>query len=110
MPGIPGSITDKGFTFLRYGQPNDIFTEENEPSAPPYEQRIIKFLFYNPTLAFNDYKLLHSTGRGEMSNPNWESVLYRNTNQEPNDGRDDFTTPNARNGFGRNAKRFFNDL
>ncbi|NNF20543.1 MAG: GWxTD domain-containing protein [Saprospiraceae bacterium] len=105
-----GFETDRGYIFLKYGRPDDNVFVEEEPSAPPYEiwiynyiestqQTNVKFLFYNPSLAGNDFKLLHSTCRGELSNPNWEFELYR-------DAYDNFGS----DGFNKNAKKFFNDF
>ena len=67
-----GFETDRGFIYMKYGQPDDIETREVEPSSPPYEiwvyydfpqtmQSNVKFIFYNPHLAPGDYRLLHST-------------------------------------------------
>lgn len=78
-----GFETDRGRTFLRFGQASDVVHVEDEPGAPPYEiwiyykfpatgQNNVKFLFYNPSLAGEDYILLHSTARGEIQNPKWE--------------------------------------
>ena len=105
-----GFQTDRGFYFLKYGRPDDIVKVEEEPSAPPYEiwiynyvpltqQTNVKFLFYNPSLAGNDFILLHSTCRGEINNPNWEFDLYR----DAFDNYDD-------DSFNKNARRYFNDF
>ena len=71
---------------MKYGQPNDIVTVEDEPHARPtrygsmmtslHGQRNVKFLFYNPNLTPNDFVLLHSTARTERQNPRWEIELY----------------------------------
>ncbi len=82
-----GFETDRGIIYLRYGKPSQIITQKSEPNAPPYEvwfydiieqghQRNIKFLFYMPSLANNDYQLLHSNCRGEKSDPGWIYKLY----------------------------------
>jgi len=114
-----GFESDRGYIFLKYGKPNNIVSVEDEPTAPPYEiwiynyleetkQTDVKFLFYNKTLAANDMQLLHSTVRGEYSNPRWELELYGN---DPNtasinqiDGR------NASPGFNRRAREYFTDF
>ena len=83
-----GFETDRGWIYLKYGRPTNIVTEEQEPSAPPYEiwfydvipataQNNVRFLFYNPNLTTGGYQLLHSTCRGEIQNPEWEAVLYK---------------------------------
>ena len=88
-----GFETDRGYIFLKYGALNDVVAVEDEPSAPPYEiwfynqfpatgQNNVKFLFYNPSLATNGHRLLHSTARGETNNPRWEVELYRNAPNE----------------------------
>lgn len=109
-----GFETDRGYTFLRYGKPDDMISVEDEPSAPPYEiwiyndfprtkQRSVKFLFYNPSLGHNDYVLLHSNAIGEIQNPNWEAELYRDAQTEI------VPDPAGQDGFNRNAVRYFND-
>ncbi len=109
-----GFETDRGYMYLKYGQPDDMISEKNDAMAPPYEiwtyydfpatrQVNVKFIFYNPSLASNDYILLHSTARNERSNPNWEAELYRKAADEIDNG-------NVRDNFNRNASRFFNDF
>ena len=88
-----GFETDRGHVFLKYGNPNDVITVEDEPSAPPYEiwfyntfpathQTNVRFLFYNPSLTKNGHELLHSTATGEVNNARWETELYRDATQE----------------------------
>lgn len=109
-----GFETDRGHIFLKYGKPDDVIEVEDEPSAPPYEiwfyttfpathQNNVRFLFYNPSLAKNAYKLLHSTAIGEIRNDRWEIELYRDATLE---------TPgvNAKEmgeNVHRNARRYF---
>ncbi len=80
-----GFATDRGRVYLQYGPPSSIIEEKNEPNAYPYEiwhyykiadQTDRKFIFYNKTLLNQDYELLNSTMKGEMSNSFWESELY----------------------------------
>ncbi len=81
-----GYQTDRGRVYLEYGAPSEVLSEPSEPSAPPYEvwfytrtldnQSDVKFVFYNPSLANGDFELLHSTARGEITNPNWRRTLY----------------------------------
>ena len=112
-----GFETDRGWTFMKYGKPDDMISIDNEVSAPPYEiwtynkvartnQPNGKFLFFNPSLAAGNYQLLHSTVRGEISNPNWEQELYREANEtgEPNSNDFDATSMN------RNAREYFTDF
>jgi GWxTD domain-containing protein len=113
-----GFETDRGRVFLRYGRPDDVVTVENEANAPPYEvwiyykvarteQTNVKFLFYNPKLVVNGYTLLHSTCRGETSNPRWQHDLYKNIPNElignSVDGRE------VKQGINRRASQIFND-
>jgi len=82
-----GHKTDRGHVYLKYGAPFDIISVDSEPNAPPYQiwyyavlnenQRDVKFVFWNPTLAKEDYVLLHSTARGEFNNPDWKKELYQ---------------------------------
>ena len=114
-----GFETDRGYIFLKYGQPNDIVSVEDEPSAPPYEiwiynelqetkQTNVKFLFYNPTIVTNDYVLLHSTCRGEINNPQWEVKLYQDDRNAQIGNSIEATQ--VQDGFNRNARRYFTDF
>ena len=114
-----GFETDRGYIFLKYGKPDDMIEVEDEPSAPPYQiwlynhleetnQTGVKFLFYNPTLVTNDYTLLHSTCRGEITNPQWEIELYRDDPSSPVGNKVDART--VKDGFNRNARRYFTDF
>jgi GWxTD domain-containing protein len=115
-----GFETDRGRTFLRFGQADDVVHVEDEPGAPPYEiwiyykfpntgQNNVKFLFYNPSLAGDDYIMLHSTARGEIQNPKWERELYkRNSREYTDDNYQDATTVQRNNG--RNARVYFEDF
>jgi GWxTD domain-containing protein len=115
-----GFETDRGRTFLRFGQADDVVHVEDEPGAPPYEiwiyykfpktgQNNVKFLFYNPSLAGDDFIILHSTARGEIKNPKWERELYkRNSREYTDDNYQDATTVQRNNG--RNARVYFEDF
>ncbi len=98
-----GYETDRGRVYLKYGEPNTITDQPFESSSSgltivdgrrdgdmgtvPYQiwhyyqltsdQRDKKFVFANPSLATNDYALIHSNVRGEINNPNWQSDLIR---------------------------------
>jgi len=113
-----GFETDRGYVYMKYGQPSDISRNENEPSAPPYEiwsynqmprtnQNNVRFIFYNPSLAADDFILLHSDVIGERQNPQWELELYRDSPTEhPNDfiGGDQ-----VQDNIGRRARRLLSD-
>ena len=114
-----GFETDRGYMFLKYGQPDDIVSVEDEPSAPPYEiwiynyleetrQNNVKFLFYNPSVVTNDYILLHSTCRGEINNPQWEVKLYDEDADSAIGNSLDRTE--VEDGLNRNARRYFSDF
>jgi GWxTD domain-containing protein len=115
-----GFETDRGYIYLKYGRPDDIFHEENDPAAPPYEiwsynafpatnQTNVRFIFYNPSLAPNDFQLLHSTARGELNNPQWEVQLYRNSPTQI-EGDDPFGATEMQDNFGRQARKRFKDF
>ncbi|MCB0550452.1 MAG: GWxTD domain-containing protein [Phaeodactylibacter sp.] len=114
-----GFETDRGYIYLKYGQPDDIENRDQEPAAPPYEiwtyyefprtnQNNVKFVFYNPSLAPDDYQLLHSTAIGELNNPQWQRELYRNVPNEIQ-GSDYFGGSEVQDNFNRNAGRVFRD-
>ena len=115
-----GFETDRGMIFLRYGRPDDMIAEENDPYAPPYEiwvyydfpvtqQANVKFLFYNPTLASNGHTLLHSTARNEVTNPRWEVVLYENAPDQI-EGDNALEGTRMESGYLRNARRYWEDF
>jgi GWxTD domain-containing protein len=108
-----GFETDRGYIYLKYGKPNDLIKQTSDPTAPPYEiweyyelngQQNVKFVFANPTLAVNDFKMIHSTLRGELSNPNWQRDLYENA---PIKSGNYIDNPQVGDQFGRNAGRIF---
>ncbi len=114
-----GFETDRGRIYIKYGRPDDIHAVESEPSAPPYEiwtyseieatnQKNVKFIFYNPTLVTNGHTLLHSTCRGEVSNPRWKVELYRD---DPNAmrGSNAIDGIDVNDGLNRNGAKLFND-
>ncbi len=88
-----GYDTDRGRIYLKYGPPNTIVDREfdagnnyKDGGAVPYQiwhyynigsQGNCKFVFYNPNLVHNGYKLLHSNVIGEVNNPHWQSYLRR---------------------------------
>ena len=115
-----GFETDRGYIYLKYGRPDDIISEWNDPSAPPYEiwsynefpqtrQSNVRFIFYNPALAGGDFVLLHSTARGELNNPQWEVELYRNAPNEI-EGSNYIDGTEMQDNFGRQARRRFRDF
>ena len=81
---IKGYQTDRGRIYLKYGPPNDIFSEIYDPNAYPYEiwcyyvmgdQKNIQFVFWNKDYVTNNYEVLHSNARGEINDPAWIKKL-----------------------------------
>jgi len=82
----PGYETDRGYIYLRYGEPNTIRKQENEPNSYPYhiwhfykhpKRSDARYIFYSTELSTNDYRLLHSNVIGEVNNPRWQRDLQR---------------------------------
>ena len=82
---FPGYRSDRGYVFLKYGQPDKIMEQPNEPGAYPYEiwhyyvignQRNKKFVFMSKDTSTNDYQLIHSDVIGEINNPRWQLEIY----------------------------------
>ncbi len=116
-----GFESDRGRTYMRFGRPDDLIHVEDDPSAAPYEiwiyynfpatkQQNVKFLFYNPTLAGDDFILLHSNARGEISNPRWEVDLYKRNAPTQIAGDDDFGGTTMQKNVNRNARWYFEDF
>jgi len=114
-----GFETDRGYVYMKYGQPSDIVSDSNDPSAPPYEvwsynefpmtnQGLVKFIFYNPSLSPGNYIMLHSTARGEVNNPGWLREMYRSVPNSDGGAGSGFQDGNG--GVGRNAGRNFSDF
>lgn len=116
--GQKGYDTDRGRVYLQYGPPDSRQKFDNEPSAYPYEmwqynslvdktqihtnpynkQGNKTFVFYNPDLVSNRYKLLHSNARGEIYNTRWEIDLHKRDTQSGN-----FDVEKGQEHFGGNA-------
>ena len=108
-----GFETDRGRVYLQYGSPTNIIVRETSPSEYPYEiwqyNKIGKFsnkrfIFYNPDLVNNAYRLLHSDMLGELKNPGWQQVLSkRNTTN----GNVDDPNSGVKDHFGGDSKDLF---
>ena len=72
-----------------------------------YGQTNVKFLFYNPSKASNDFLLLHSNCFGEVQNPRWEIELYKSVSATQAIGNDPLNSTQVEDNFGRNARRYF---
>jgi len=115
-----GFDSDRGRVLVQYGRPNDIMEVENEPGALPYEiwhyyqlqtvtdvgtQSNVKFVFYNPNIADNEFELLHSNARSEINDPNWEMKIYNSFKEQS--GSHNFDNQNVREHYGRRARDLF---
>lgn len=108
-----GYETDRGRVFLQYGPPNSIITRESSPSEYPYEiwhyykikvYSNKRFVFYNPDLVNNNYRLLHSDMVGEQQNYRWQVMLNkRNSPQNNLDNPQDGVT----NQYGGNSNYYY---
>lgn len=108
-----GYDTERGRVYLQYGQPNSIQQSYNEPSAYPYEiwhyYKIgnftnKRFVFFNPNLASEDFRLLHSDMQGEVFNARWELELHNRSTQSR-----DFDDTRKDDNFGnRSTEQFRN--
>lgn len=110
---MEGFETDRGRVYLKYGQPSSIVVKESSPSEYPYEIWTYnkigiysnrRFVFYNPDLVTNNYRLLHSDMVGELRNPAWQQVLVRRNTI--NGTVDDPNMMNVKH-FGGNSNDFF---
>lgn len=90
---VKGYRTDRGRVYLQYGPPTSIKESPFSSSMHPYEiwnyyyiggESNIKFVFYNPDLVTNDYQLLHSDKKGEISDPAWQKQLMRGHQPDSN--------------------------
>lgn len=108
-----GYETDRGRVYLQYGSPTTIIQKEVSSTEYPYEiwqyNRIGKFsnkrfIFYNPDLVNNAYRLLHSDMIGELKNASWQLVLNkRNTIN----GTTDDPNQNVQQSWGGNSNNNF---
>lgn len=108
-----GFETDRGRVYLQYGSPSQITAKEYTSNEYPYEiwqyNKIgafsnKRFVFYNPDLTNNAYRLLHSDMVGELKNPSWPYML--NKRSTPNGNIDD-PNENVQYGVGRNSNDDF---
>jgi GWxTD domain-containing protein len=113
-----GFECDRGRTYMRFGIPDDIIRVEDDPSAPPYEiwvyykfpstrQSNVKFLFYNASLAGDDFIALHSNARGEINNPRWERELYKRNAGNEFQGDNYHDATQMKDNINRRAREYF---
>lgn len=108
-----GFETDRGRVYLQYGAPSQIIIKENSPTEYPYEiwsfNKIGKFsnkrfVFYNPDLVNNTYRLLHSDMVGELKNPAWPRELAK---RSTTNGNPDDPNQNVMDHWGGNSDDYF---
>lgn len=78
-----GWKTDRGRVFIIYGKPSDIERNPNSSESYPYEiwtyeelEGGAKFIFADFS-GYSNYKLIHSTKRGELNDPNWQNAISK---------------------------------
>lgn len=106
-----GFETDRGRVYLQYGPPNSVIVRENSPSEYPYEiwhyykikmYSNKRFVFYNPDLVNNSYRLLHSDMVGEQQNYRWQLALNKRDEQGIN-----IDDPGQQNSYGQNSNYYY---
>lgn len=110
---LKGYDTDRGRVYLQYGKPDHMTKVDNEPSAYPYEiwqyyklkgQTNRKFVFCNPDLVTNNYRLIHSDAIGELNDPRWNMIIHNRDSQSQ-----DFENLNAPSHYGGSSLDNFNN-
>lgn len=108
-----GYETDRGRIYLKYGPPNTRIQRKNDPGSYPYEiwhyysidvRSDAKFIFFDNDLITNDYELLHSNVRGEVSDFRWQVRLQKRSGLPSN--LDNGTTQDQ---FGNPAQDLFDN-
>jgi GWxTD domain-containing protein len=109
-----GFETDRGRVYLQYGSPTEIITREISNTEYPYEiwryNKIgvfsnKRFIFYNPDLVNNAYRLLHSDMIGELKNASWPLELSKRNTKN---GGVDNPNANVMDKWGQNSINDFN--
>jgi len=84
-----GWKSDRGRVFILYGIPSDVERFPSTESTVPYQiwhydklrgQGDVQFVFGDAE-GFSKYRLLHSTLRGEVSDPQWKGLIFRGSNE-----------------------------
>ncbi|MBN1423070.1 GWxTD domain-containing protein [Candidatus Fermentibacteria bacterium] len=76
----PGWRTDRGRVYIVYGPPKDLDRNVSNPATRDHEiwnyaiEGQGTFIFVDER-GYGDFRLVHSTVRGELSNPEWEVLL-----------------------------------
>lgn len=112
----PGYRTDRGYVFLKYGEPDQIVDQVDEPGAYPYQiwhyytianQHNKKFVFMTKDRSTNDYQLIHSDVVGELNNYRWKLEVYSRIYGEHYDEGIDQT--DYEEGWGKHAGDFYDN-
>lgn len=83
-----GYETDMGYTWLKYGTPDQVEDSKHEPNAVPYiiwqyfhieNQSNVRFVFTNPHLVGTEYFLFYSDARDNRFNTSLSRDLYERT-------------------------------
>ncbi len=87
--GIPGWKSDQGRVYILYGEPDEYERNPNTVDMLPHViwyyhslEGGAKFIFADEE-GFGQYRLIHSTYRKELQNPNWEQIISKNTGTSP---------------------------
>ena len=79
--GKEGWLTDRGRVYLLYAEPDEVERFPNSDNGKPYEiwdynqiESGVIFVFIDQT-GFGDYRLVHSTKRGELQDESWQQHL-----------------------------------
>lgn len=108
-----GFETDRGRVYLQYGPPTNIVKRDNSTNEYPFEIWVYneigkfsnkRFIFYNPDLVNNTYRLLHSDMIGELKNQGWQRELSKRTTSG---GNVDNPNGNVQDQFGGNATEYY---
>ncbi len=104
-----GFQTDRGRIRIKYGEPNEKNVFHNETGSFPHEvwkyfaidglQTNVSFVFMNQDLITNDFRLIHSNLRGEVSDPNWQRTVYGTV---PSNNTNDFDLSKPADYYGKN--------
>lgn len=108
-----GFETDRGRVYLQYGSPSNITQRENSATEYPFEIWMYneigkfsnkRFIFYNPDLVNNTYRLLHSDMVGELKNSGWQKELSKRNTKN---GNVDDPNGDVQDQYGGNATEYF---
>ena len=82
---MEGWKSDRGRVFIMFGPPSDIEKSMSGSESKPYETWTYNQIEGGIIFVFGDksengsFELIHSTKRGEMSNPDWQNLLKYNS-------------------------------